>query len=126
MAAGVQKIEINAHAVSDEEIVVTRLTTAGVTNACSVSDRSETVDTVLRCLVRTDAVVPAFDCSDVFKNDVATISMNVEAVVLGMRGSQISDDKMRIVAAQLDSRRPDGVSDVGLLERLPRFDFDEE
>ena len=73
-----------------------------------------------------DAVVAAFNRSNVLKNDVATISMNIEAVVLGMRGRQVADDKMCIVAAKLDSRRADGLSDVGLRKRLPRLQFDEE
>ena len=70
--------------------------------------------------------VAAFDRSDVLKNDVPTISVDIEAVVLEMRGRQIADDKMCVVATQLDSRRPNGVSDVGLLKRLPRLEFDEE
>jgi len=126
ITTGVQKIEINANAVGDEEIVVTRLTAAGVTDARAIADRSETVDTVLRGLVRTDAVVAAFDRSDVLKNDVATISVDIEAVVLEMRGRQIADDEMCVVPTQLDSRRPNGVSDVGLLERLSRLELYEE
>ena len=67
-----------------------------------------------------------FDRSDVLKNDVATISVDIEAVVLEMRGRQIADDEMCVVPTQLDSRRPNGVSDVGLLESLSRLEFDEE
>ena len=121
-----QKIEINTNAVSDEEIVVTRLTAARVTDASAVADRNETVDTVLRSLVCTDAVVAALDRLNVFKNDVATISMNIEAVVILMRGREVADDKMSIFTTKLHTRRADGESNVGLFERLPWFYFEEE
>ncbi len=126
IATGVQEIEINTNTVRDEDIIVTRFAAPGVADTGPVADRNKTIDTVLRGLVGADAVVAAFNRPDILKNDVATISVNVESIILGVRGRDIADDEMGIVAAKLHASRADREPDVGLLKRFPRLKFDKE
>ena len=95
-------------AIAYQNAVVVGFTRAGIADARAVSNRDKTADPILSRFVRADPIVTAFDSADVLKDHVTAIAMDVEPVVVGMRGGDVSNDKVRVVASELGAGRSNG------------------
>ena len=112
--------------VADEDAVVARVRGDGVGDARAVADAHEAVHAILGGLVRADAVIAALDGADVFKHHVAAVAVDVEAVVIHVRRSDVADDEVRLARQlQLLQQRLQAIRRRGwvvLRQRLRRRD----
>lgn len=120
IAPFIEKEEIETDAIGDEDVAVARLRRSRIADAGGVADTDETIDAVLAGSVRADAVVAALDRPDVFKNHLAAVAMDIEAVIVGMRCGEVANDEVGIFAAELHSSAAHRHGDVCLGEGLTR------
>ena len=122
----VEKVEIKADTIGDENMVVTCLCSARIADASAVADADKAIHSILRRFVGTDAIITAFDGLNVFKDAVAAVAMDVEAIVVRMGHSKVLDDEVGIVTTELHSSTTDRIADVSIGEFLSCLDFEEK
>ena len=122
LIAFVEHEEVEAQAILDPYSSVVGNAVPGVANASRVADRDEAVDHLLTVVMGAESVVATLDRGDVFVADFATLAVDVEAVVMDVRGGHVADQQVRAISGDHHAAGSDGRGNVVVGQRFGRID----